>query len=138
MGIIILNSDIFNFFARIARINELQENYNVNTETVATLQYMAPEAMRNGIYTDKGDIYSFAIISYEILYEKLAFEGLHGFDLINNVVNKNGRPNIDMEFGAEIMELLISCWHVDPNLRPNAEYVCKQMMKILKKIRKKN
>lgn len=99
---------------------------------------MAPEAMRSGIYTTKGDIYSFAVISYEILYEKLAFEGLEGFDLINSVVNKNLRPPIDHQFGEEIMELLGCCWNQDPNKRPDAQYICKKLMKILKKTKKRN
>lgn len=39
------------------------------TETVATLQYMAPESMSRSIYTEKSDIYSFGIVAYEILTE---------------------------------------------------------------------
>lgn len=121
---------------RIARINQLTDTYNMNTETVATIQYMAPESMGKGIYTSKGDIYSFAIIAYEILYEETAFRGLEGFDLINSVVTKNLRPQIDCKFGGEIRQLLESCWDPEPSLRPDAEVVCKIMMKVLKRTRR--
>lgn len=121
-----------NIFFRIARINQLTETYNMNTETVSTLQYMAPESMQKGVYSTKGDIYSFGIIAYEILYEEEAFENLEGFDLINSVVTNNLRPNMDCKFGGEIRQLLESCWDPEPSLRPDAEVVCRIMMKLLK------
>lgn len=66
------------------------------TETVATLQYMAPESMAKSIYTEKSDIYSLGILAYEILSETRAYGTLEGFDLINNVANKGFRPDMNL------------------------------------------
>ena len=107
----------------------------MNTETVATLQYMAPEAMSQSVYTEKSDIYAFGIVAYEILFENIAFEGMEGFELINSVVNKNVRPNIGHDFGEDVKKLLTRCWAQEPEERPSAEQICKKMMKILKKNR---
>lgn len=73
---------------RIAKLNEIHELANVNTETVSTLQYMSPEAMSQSIYSTESDVYAFGIVAFEILFEREAFGNLEGFKLIDAVVNK--------------------------------------------------
>ena len=124
-------------FDRIAKLNDLQEFSNVNTETVATLQYMAPEAMSQSVYTTKSDIYAFSIVAYEILFERNAFGTLDGFQFIDSVVNKNLRPKLKEGISPDLGILLTQCWSQIPDERPTAQEICKKMMKILKKNRKK-
>lgn len=117
----------------------MKEYSNVNTETVATLQYMSPEAMKQSQYSQSSDIYSFGIVAYEIIFEKLAFKNLEGFNLIDAVVNKKRVPEIPKDFEhMDVVEMLRSCWSYSPENRPDSNNLCKMVMKILKRMKKKN
>lgn len=130
---------LFNNLFRIAKLNEMTEFSNVNTETIATLQYMPPEAMKKSQYSKSSDIYSFGVVAYEIIFEKTAFGGLEGFNLIDAVVNKKENPEIPSDFEhEEVIKMLKSCWSYEPEDRPNANNLCKIVMKILKRLKKKN
>jgi serine/threonine protein kinase len=117
----------------------MQELANVNTETVATLQYMAPEAMSQSVYSKASDIYAFGILAFEIVFEKTAFGGLEGFQLIDAVVNKKKTPVMqESEDLKEVCEIIENCWKFCPEERLEAGVVCKGLMKVLKGLKKKN
>lgn len=125
--------------SRIAKLNEIHELANVNTETVATLQYMSPEAMSQSIYTTASDIYAFGIVAYEILFEEQAFSNMEGFQLIDAVVNKQMKPVFPSDFERDdVKDILQSCWNFNPLERPPASKVCRKLMKILKRLKKKS
>lgn len=113
-------------------MNNLAELSGFNTETVATLQYMAPEAMAKSQYTSSSDIYAFGIVAFEILFERQAFQDLEGFDLINAVVSENMRPVIPEDLDNKLRTLLNRCWAPNPDQRPTADWLCKRLLKILK------
>lgn len=110
----------------------------MNTETVSTLQYMAPEAMSKSQYSKYSDIYSFGIVAYEILFEKQAFGNLDGFNLINSIVSERLTPKFPSDFERDdIKDLLSDCWKYCPHERVNAARLCKRLIKIIKRIKKK-
>jgi serine/threonine protein kinase len=102
---------------------------------------MAPEILRNQKqYTDRCDVYSFAVIMYELLFELRPFSSVRrvtqtsaededDMDDISSMFNlgfavmKGRRPNIpeialsDLE--QQYVSLMISCWDQDPNQRPS-------------------
>lgn len=99
---------------------------------------MSPEAMSQSKYSKASDIYSFGIVAYEILFEKSAFGNLDGFELINSIVSKNLRPKFPSSFERDdIKDLLTDCWKHDPDERVKAGGLCKRIMKIIKRIKKK-
>ena len=53
----------------IAKVQELDPSHQVKTDTMATPSYMAPEVMTSSIYTKQSDVYSFAILAWELLFE---------------------------------------------------------------------
>uniref|UniRef100_A0A8C7HUQ9 Receptor (TNFRSF)-interacting serine-threonine kinase 1, like n=1 Tax=Oncorhynchus kisutch TaxID=8019 RepID=A0A8C7HUQ9_ONCKI len=88
-----------------------------------TLCYMAPEHL-DSIHTlssEKSDIYSFAIVIWVILTAREPFENARSEDHICQCVRKGDRPNeylIPGDTPVEIIELMKSCWHQDPQWRP--------------------
>jgi serine/threonine protein kinase len=113
----------------------MYEHSELATETVATLQYMAPESMAKSFYSKKSDIYSLGILAFEILSEKPAYGSLEGFDLINNVANKGFRPDLSQlssKYQEEVLTLIGKCLHQEPEKRPSASQICKTMIKLLK------
>ena len=93
---------------------------------------MAPESMAKSSYTTKSDIYAFAVIAYEILFEKQAYEELEGFELINAVVSESMRPIIPKSLDQKLRQILHKCWAPNPEDRPSADWICKRLLKIIK------
>jgi len=82
--------------------------------------YMAPEVFV-GDYNEKCDIYSFAIVLWEVLTVSQAFEDIDD-DLpafIHAVCDNGFRPEIPADCPERIRDLIESCWQKDPTRRPS-------------------
>lgn len=97
------------------------------TETVGTLQYMAPECMHSSNYSTASDIYAFGVVGWELFTEEQPHEGKYEFELINSVVNKSDLLNVAKIKAAipkELKDLISKCLSYQPNERPSAEQIC--------------
>ena len=56
--------------------DKMEESRAANTQSVGTPLWMAPEVVTNENYGSECDVYSFAIIMYEVLYERLPYSDL--------------------------------------------------------------
>lgn len=94
------------------------------SQIVGTLAYMSPEVIKGGKYDTKTDVYSFAILMFEVLtdlvpYPDLEKGSLTDFDFRIKVVNENYRPKFSYQIKDSLMELIENCWAADPDERPN-------------------
>jgi len=85
---------------------------------VGTVPWTAPELLRGTPYTEKVDVYSFAIILWELLERKFPYEDLLYFDIIHRVTNQQMRPKIPPQCPNNFRSLMQECWMDDPNQRP--------------------
>jgi hypothetical protein len=70
-------------------------------------------------YTSKSDIYSIAMLMWEVLAEQPPFFNCkHGYDLAVNIVN-GIRPQILPGTPVEFKKLMEQCWNADPEIRPD-------------------
>ena len=85
-------------------------------------QYVAPEVwMRKG-YSQASDVYSFAILLYQMITLQFPFKNMSFFQLIASVV-KGDRPKFDGSVPNCYKKLIESCWSHDENKRPTFEKV---------------
>ena len=94
--------------------------------------YMAPEVFV-GDYNEKCDIYSFAIVLWEILTQSQAFEDIED-DLpafIHAVCDNNFRPEIPRDCPPRIAKLLEDCWQKNPSARPSFSSIITRLDRIL-------
>ncbi|XP_042879836.1 LOW QUALITY PROTEIN: atrial natriuretic peptide receptor 1-like [Penaeus japonicus] len=108
--------------------------------------WTAPELLRNPFPpqegTQKGDVYSFAIIAHEIIYRQGAFwvknEDLSPQQIVENV--KNGgypvfRPTIEDDTAEEeLLQMIKRCWAEEPMERPDFQ----QLKTIIRRLNKDN
>lgn len=73
------------------------------------LQLQAPEVIKNQKYTEKADVYSFAIILYELQTRKLPYENEQVWN-VPKLVEKNDRPSFPADSNPDIAKLAKSCW----------------------------
>lgn len=94
--------------------------------------YMAPEVFV-GDYNEKCDIYSFAIVLWEILTQSQAFEDIED-DLpafIHAVCDNNFRPEIPRDCPSRVAKLLEDCWQKEPSARPSFSSIITRLDRIL-------
>jgi hypothetical protein len=73
-------------------------------------------------YDFKADVYSFALIMWELVTNEVPFENLDIVSLIRNVAVKGERPKFptaDSRCPSELIELIKICWNQKPYNRPS-------------------
>ena len=92
---------------------------------------MAPECLSDKDYNLKADVYSFSIILWEILTARTPYAFVRRrHQLINYVVEENGRPDIDESWPTSIQGMLESSFDSEIDKRPVSQllmslYSCK-------------
>jgi serine/threonine protein kinase len=103
--------------------SQLYDHEFLMTGETGAYKYMAPEVFKNELYGLKCDVYSFAMIAYEV------FEGIMLMrDPVSWAHGASGPdemrpawmflPAYDTRRTAECIELLEQCWHGDAKERP--------------------
>lgn len=87
-----------------------------------TPKWAAPEVLRNETYTTKADVYSFAIILWEITTRLDPFPGMSAFELIVQVGKHGLRPG-QIEANNPLGNLIVECWDDNPKQRPSFERI---------------
>ena len=82
--------------------------------------WSAPEVILYGKTSKASDVYSFAIIVWEMLTRKIPFGDLteNPIKLIKNIINSNLRPPIPPSCPAILTKVLQQCWSENPDARP--------------------
>ncbi|CAH1437724.1 unnamed protein product [Lactuca virosa] len=115
----------------LAREETLTEMMTAET---GTYRWMAPElystvTLRQGEkkhYNHKVDAYSFAIVLWELIHNKLPFEGMSNLQAAYAAAFKNVRPSAE-DLPEDLALIVTSCWKEDPNARPNFSQIIQML-----------
>ena len=94
------------------------ETYEM-TGSTGSLRYMAPEVVLGMPYSEKVDVYSFAMVVWAIAKGKQPFRGFDREMHRVRVVTGGERPKLDKRWPKEFCNLLDVCWHQDFTIRPS-------------------
>lgn len=93
------------------------------TAKIGTPNYMAPELITSKDYTNKVDVYAYAMILYEMAENQRPFKGLKVNDIFQHVVQRDERPSFTRMTPAPLQKLIKRCWDRDPELRPSFDEI---------------
>ncbi|KAM7268579.1 hypothetical protein ACFE04_010745 [Oxalis oulophora] len=116
----------------LAREESLTEMMTAET---GTYRWMAPElystvTLRRGEkkhYNHKVDAYSFAIVLWELIHNKMPFEGMSNLQAAYAAAFKNVRPSSE-DLPPDLAMIVTSCWQEDPNARPNFSQIIQMLL----------
>ncbi|XP_050232465.1 serine/threonine-protein kinase STY46-like isoform X2 [Mercurialis annua] len=106
----------------------------VMTAETGTYRWMAPEVIEHKPYDHKADVFSFAVVVWELLTGKLPYEYLTPLQAAVGVVQKGLRPTIPKHTHPKLAELLEKCWQQDPALRPDFSEIIATLQPIAKEV----
>ena len=88
--------------------------YNTRTTHLGTPATMAPEIMMNMEYDDKSDLWSVAVMMYQLFYKEIPYDGMTEKDILNKIKsNSKYKQPEDPYFRDLINRILV----VDPKKR---------------------
>lgn len=105
---------------KLADFGFARPSHTSMTQGVGTTHWMAPEVLQGTDYTEKVDIFSFAMVAFEVVYRVVPFEE-HDPRQVSTWISQGTRPELIMcSSPPELLELVRLCWDQDPAARPTS------------------
>lgn len=104
-------------------------NFGITGGT-GSYRYMAPENYKNLRYDEKVDVYSFAMIVFEMFANQKPFFRHSPEKAAEKASKKHDRPPIPHHVNPEIARLIEMCWTRDPKKRPTFEQIVSALAKL--------
>ncbi|BDA43697.1 Mitogen-activated protein kinase kinase kinase 11 [Coccomyxa sp. Obi] len=90
---------------------------HVSTGTYGTVSYCSPELLKDGKLTKSADVYSFAMMMWEIYTGTHLFRGLNSSQVFFKVL-MGYRPPVPPDMPEAYKDLMTACWDENPANRP--------------------
>jgi serine/threonine protein kinase len=118
----------------VRRSDVADQTYEMTGQT-GSLRYMAPEVMMSKPYNEKVDVYSFAIILWQMASGELPYDGASKADFVKFVGKRGERPELApyMSWPKDFKDLLVSCWAQSSKERPAFDVVITRLDKLILK-----
>jgi hypothetical protein len=100
--------------------------------TVGTPQWMSPESLRGEKYSEKTDVFSFAIVAWEVMTLKRPFPSVPPLRVANLVAHEGLRLPIPTATPQAIARLIEDCWDERPQRRPSFSQIRARIKAMIK------
>jgi len=134
-----VRGDVKLFDFGLARVMSESGDSNIDVYDMSgagSPRYMAPECLSGSAYNMKADVYSFAVVLWEILSGRTPYAFVKGVHhLTSQVVVKKNRPIIDKSWPSSIQGMLGSSFDSEIDKRPTMELWCSIIRETLASLR---
>ncbi|KAH7820770.1 putative tyrosine kinase domain protein [Monocercomonoides exilis] len=104
----------------------------VVVNVLGTPQWTAPEVLKRKPYSLKADVYSYAIVMWELINRRVPYQGKNLLEIVNHVANKKGRPDMPAKLPPHVIvpfkELMERAWDHEPKNRPSMRDIVNELL----------
>ncbi|KAM7487462.1 hypothetical protein LguiB_024946 [Lonicera macranthoides] len=115
--------------SKLVRVKNSHDVYKMTGET-GSYRYMAPEVFKHRKYDKKVDVFSFAMILYEMLEGDPPLSHYEPYEAAKYVAEGHRPIFRAKSYSPELRELTEQCWAPDMNKRPSFLEILKRLEKI--------
>lgn len=102
-----------------------KDGFYLLTARTGSFPYMAPEIVLGKPYNEKCDVFSYAILVWEILALKPSFPQLKTRrEFQSKIAEGKVRPTIPRKWGFSTQQVLRKAWETSPLDRPSMDDIC--------------
>lgn len=115
--------------SKLIRVQNSHDIYKMTGET-GSYRYMAPEVFKHRKYDKKVDVFSFAMILFEMLEGEPPLSHYEAYEAAKYVSEGNRPVFRSKNYTPELRDLTEHCWAADMNKRPSFLDILKRLEKI--------
>ena len=118
----------------------MEQDSCVSSVQITNPRWLAPEVLKGGQGGKASDVYSFGVVLWELMTWKLPWgEESNPFSIINTVTegkqlpipDSRNLPGGELPCYKEYVNLMTSCWNMNPNQRPKMEEIAQDLRNML-------
>ncbi|KAL6906119.1 hypothetical protein ACP4OV_003720 [Aristida adscensionis] len=98
-------------------VARFQDQGGIMTAETGTYRWMAPEVINHQPYDNKADVFSFAIVLWELITSKIPYDTMTPLQAAVGV-RQGLRPGLPKKAHPKLLNLMQRCWQADPSNRP--------------------
>ncbi|KAL7160178.1 hypothetical protein ABFS83_01G076800 [Erythranthe nasuta] len=96
-----------------------------------TPQWMAPEVLRNEPSTEKSDVFSYGVILWELMTQRVPWDDLNSLQVVGVVGFMDRRLEIPSNIDPQVSSIITDCWRSNPEERPSFEDIILKMTELV-------
>ncbi|KFO24877.1 Insulin receptor-related protein [Fukomys damarensis] len=97
--------------------------YRKGGKGLLPVRWMAPESLKDGIFTTHSDVWSFGVVLWEIVtLAEQPYQGLSNEQVLKFVLDGGVLEDLE-DCPLQLQELMSSCWQQNPRLRPTFTHI---------------
>ena len=101
------------------------------TAETGTYRWMAPEVLRHESYSNMADVYSFAVVLWQLISREEPYMNVSQIEAAGKVALERARPPLPNGTPKVIANLIQTCWSENPDDRLPFERICEMLHDIL-------
>ncbi|CAL9060604.1 unnamed protein product [Musa banksii] len=114
-------------------VARFQNQEGVMTAETGTYRWMAPEVINHQHYDNKADVFSFAIVLWELATSRVPYDNMTPLQAALGV-RQGLRPDIPKDMHPTLAALMQRCWDEVPSKRPSFEEITQELEELLHQV----
>ncbi|KQJ92138.1 serine/threonine-protein kinase STY46 [Brachypodium distachyon] len=114
-------------------VARFQDQGGIMTAETGTYRWMAPEVINHQPYDNKADVFSFAIVLWELIASKIPYDTMTPLQAAVGV-RQGLRPGLPENTHPKLLDLLQRCWETIPSNRPSFPDILTELEDLLAEV----
>lgn len=111
-------------------VARFQNEEGIMTAETGTYRWMAPEVINHQLYNHKADVFSFAIVLWELATSRVPYDKMSPLQAALGV-RQGLRPDLPKHMHPRLQDLMQRCWDSIPSKRPSFKEITGELEELL-------